>query len=35
MADVLMKFVDGHLTSKLDDLMPWAYAQPVALNDVA
>ncbi len=35
MADVLTKIVDGHLASKLDDLMPWAYAQPVALKDVA
>jgi transposase len=35
MADVLVKIVDGHLASKLDDLMPWAYAQPVALKDVA
>jgi hypothetical protein len=26
---------DGHLASKLDELMPWAYAQPVALKDVA
>ncbi len=35
MADVLAKIVDGHLASKLDELMPWAYAQPVALKDVA
>lgn len=35
MADVLTKIVNGHLASKLDDLMPWAYAQPVALKDVA
>ncbi|MBM3623840.1 MAG: IS66 family transposase [Alphaproteobacteria bacterium] len=35
MADVLTKIVDGHLASKLDELMPWAYAQPVALKDVA
>ena len=35
MTDVLTKIVDGHLASKLDELMPWAYAQPVALKDVA
>jgi transposase len=36
MADILTKIVNGHLASKLDDLMPWAYAQqPVALKDVA
>jgi retron-type reverse transcriptase len=35
MADVLTKIVDGHLASKLDELMPWAYAKPVALKDVA
>ncbi len=35
MADVLAKIVDGHLASKLDELMPWAYAQPVALKHVA
>lgn len=35
MADVLEKIVDGHLASKLDELMPWAYAHPAALRDVA
>ncbi len=35
MADVLAKIVDGHLASKLDQLMPWAYAQSVDLKDVA
>lgn len=35
MADVLEKIVDGHLASKLDELMPWAYAPPAALKDVA
>ncbi len=35
MADVLTKIVNGHLASKLDELMPWAYATPVALRDVA
>ena len=28
MADVLTKIVNGHLVSKLDELMPWAYAKP-------
>jgi transposase len=36
MADVITKIVNGHLASKLDELMPWAYAQPAAiLNAVA
>ncbi|MCC3245447.1 transposase domain-containing protein [Methylocystis sp. WRRC1] len=35
MADVLTKIGNGHLMSKLDELMPWAYAPPVALKDVA
>ena len=35
MADVLTKIVNGHLVSKLDALMPWAYAQPAMLDDVA
>ncbi len=35
MTDVLAKIVDGHLASKLDELMPWAYAPPAALRDVA
>ncbi|AZG76614.1 IS66 family transposase [Methylocystis rosea] len=35
MADVLTKIVDGHLASKLDELMPWAYATPAVLKDVA
>jgi transposase len=35
MADVLTKIVNGHLASKLDELMPWAYATPAALRDVA
>jgi hypothetical protein len=33
MADVLTKIVEGHLASKLDELMPWAYAQS-AVKDV-
>ena len=35
MADVLTKIVNGHLASKLEELMPWAYATPIALKDVA
>jgi len=35
MADVLTKIVNGHLASKLDELMPWAYARPGELDDVA
>jgi len=35
MADVLTKIVNGHLASRLDELMPWAYATPIALKDVA
>ena len=35
LADVLTKIVNGHLASKLDELMPWAHAMPIALRDVA
>lgn len=35
MADVLVKIVNGHLASKLDELMPWAYAPHTDLKDVA
>jgi transposase len=35
MADVLAKIVNGHLASKLDELMPWAYATPTVLRNVA
>ena len=34
-ADTLSKIIDGHLASKLDELMPWAYATPIVLRDVA
>jgi hypothetical protein len=30
-----LQIIDGHLVSKLDELMPWAYAPPVAPKDVA
>ncbi len=35
MAFALTKIIGGHLASKLDELMPWAYASPTALRDVA
>jgi hypothetical protein len=35
MTDVLTKIVEGHLASKLDELMPWTYVLPLELNDVA
>ena len=35
LTDVLVKIVNGHLASKLDKLMPSAYAPPAALKDVA
>ena len=35
MTDVLTKIVDGHLARKLDELMPWAYAPPIEIKDVA
>ncbi len=35
MADVLTKIVNGHLASKLDELMPWTYVTLTALRDVA
>src|SRR5512139_349123 len=35
MTDVLIKIIGGHLASKLDELMPWAYAPLVKINDVA
>ena len=34
-ATALTKIVNGHLNTKLDELMPWNYAQPPALKDVA
>ena len=34
-ATALTKIVNGHLNTKLDELMPWTYAQPPALKDVA
>ena len=35
LADTLAKIVNGHLNRQIDDLLPWAYAQPEALRAVA
>ncbi len=35
LADVLARIINGHPASKVDELMPWAYATPVVLRDVA
>jgi len=35
LADVLARIVNGHLVSQLDELMPWAYATPIVVRDVA
>ena len=35
MADTLTKIVSGHLNSQIDDLLPWAYAAPQGLKQVA
>ena len=35
LADTLAKIVNGHLNRQIDDLLPWAYAQPEPLRDVA
>jgi transposase len=35
LANTLAKIVNGHLNSQIDDLLPWAYAQPEPLRDVA
>jgi hypothetical protein len=32
MTDVLIKLVRGWPAAGIDDLMPWAYADPVAVN---
>ena len=34
LADALTKIINGHLNSLIDEPLPWAYAQPVALKDV-
>lgn len=35
LADVITRIVNGHLNSKIDDLLPWAYATPPELKRVA
>jgi transposase len=35
LADVIIRIVNGHLNSKIDDLLPWAYATPPELRRVA
>jgi transposase len=35
MADTLTKIVRGHLNSEIDELLPWAYARPQQLKQVA
>lgn len=34
-ADVLTRIVKGHLSSRLDDLLPWAYVRTTAFSAVA
>ena len=35
MADTLANIVNGHLNSEIDELLPWAYAAPRQLKNVA
>jgi transposase len=35
LADTITKIVSGHLNSQIDDLLPWGYAPPAMLKDVA
>jgi transposase len=35
LADVLTRIVNGHLARDIDELLPWAYASPEPLKDVA
>jgi transposase len=35
LADTITKIVSGHLNSQIDDLLPWRYASPALLKDVA
>ncbi|WP_040622623.1 transposase domain-containing protein, partial [Rhodovulum sp. PH10] len=35
LADVITRIVDGHPNSRIDDLLPWAYAPPQPLKAVA
>ena len=34
LVDVLTKIANGHLNSRIDDLLPWAYRPGIAANDV-
>ncbi|MBZ0139568.1 MAG: transposase domain-containing protein, partial [Pseudorhodoplanes sp.] len=35
LADVITKIVNGHLNSKIDELLPWAYPAAPAFKAVA
>jgi transposase len=35
LTDVLTRIVDGHLNSRIDDLLPWAYIRSAELKAVA
>ncbi|MBZ0140106.1 MAG: transposase domain-containing protein, partial [Pseudorhodoplanes sp.] len=35
LADVITKIVNGHLNSKIDELLPWAYPVAPAFKAVA
>jgi transposase len=35
LADTLAKIANGHLVSRIDDLLPWVYTKPTARRDVA
>ena len=35
LADVITKIVNGHLNTRIDDLLPWAYHVTPALKNVA
>ncbi len=35
LADTLIRIVNGHLNSEIDDLLPWAYVAPQDLKNVA
>jgi transposase len=32
LADVMTRIINGHLNSLLDELLPWAYPTPPAIN---
>jgi transposase len=35
LADVITRIITGHMNSRLDDLLPWAYTPTPALKAVA